>query len=165
MTVSTRQCWTRRLHDDLATAGLGGGCLQRRRVPHSQPEACKSPSLQTLSIGGKSQIVGAKEQGPKRACGRPLAHIKLASHAGVADGRNGPGRGSVVSRRIGEPPGDRNVALDPNQAPIEISVFFDLQDSGERNAQQSTRFGYLHFCRVRIRGSHELLPSRKMPAT
>jgi hypothetical protein len=31
-------------------------------------QACKSSGLQTLSVGNKSQIIGAKEQGPKRAC-------------------------------------------------------------------------------------------------
>ena len=31
-------------------------------------QACKSSRLQTLSVGSKSQVIGAKEQGPKRAC-------------------------------------------------------------------------------------------------
>ena len=32
--------------------------------------------LQTLSYGSKSQVIGAKEQGPKRACGCALAYIR-----------------------------------------------------------------------------------------
>ena len=33
-------------------------------------QACKP-----LSVGSKSQLIGANEQGPKRACGRALAYM------------------------------------------------------------------------------------------
>jgi hypothetical protein len=42
-------------------------------------QACKSPGLQTLSFGHKSQIIGAKEQGQKRACDCARAYMMLAS--------------------------------------------------------------------------------------
>ena len=35
--------------------------------------------LQTLPFGSKSQVIGAKEQGPKRACGCPLVYMRLVS--------------------------------------------------------------------------------------
>jgi hypothetical protein len=41
--------------------------------------AGKSSGLQTLSVGSKLQMIGAKEQGPKRACGCPPAYIRFAS--------------------------------------------------------------------------------------
>ena len=53
----------------LSLARVLAGCSR----PHDN--ACKSSGVQTLWVGGKSQIIGAKEQGPKRACGCALAYM------------------------------------------------------------------------------------------
>ena len=42
-------------------------------------QACKSSGLQTFAVGSKSQAIGAKKQGTKRACGCPLVYIRFAS--------------------------------------------------------------------------------------
>ena len=39
--------------------------------------------LQTLPFGSKSQVIGAKEQGPKRECGCPHAYMRVASPAAM----------------------------------------------------------------------------------
>ena len=62
-----------------------------RPQPQATPQhtvwelACKSSGLQTLSIGCNSQIIGAKEQGPKRACGCALAYMMLANPSPIAE--------------------------------------------------------------------------------
>jgi hypothetical protein len=43
------------------------------------PLTRKSSDLQTLSVGSKSQMIGAKEQRPKRACSCALAYMMLVS--------------------------------------------------------------------------------------
>jgi hypothetical protein len=45
---------------------------------HIAWELGKSSELQTHSVGSKSQMIGAKEQGPKRACGYAPAYMMLA---------------------------------------------------------------------------------------
>ena len=50
-------------------------CRSLRPQPKATPQriswvqACKSLGLQTYSVGSHSQMIGAKEQGPKHACG------------------------------------------------------------------------------------------------
>ena len=67
-----------------AYRGGSGFRDSRLRRLHPQPKATRNMGLQvfgpaTLSVGSKSQLIGAKEQGPKRAWGRPLAYMKFAS--------------------------------------------------------------------------------------
>ena len=65
-------------------------CRSLRPQPKVTPQhivwelACKSSGLQTLSVGSKSQTIGAKEQGPKRACGCAHAYMGLASFIPLA---------------------------------------------------------------------------------
>src|SRR6476469_2040281 len=58
--------------------------LKRLRLGPKQPATYSlGAGLQTLGpanplVGSKSQVIGVKDQGPKRACGCSLAYIKPA---------------------------------------------------------------------------------------